>query len=140
MTTKTHGHACRGKRTSTYQIWEGMKKRCNSLTCKAYKDYGGRGITICDRWLDYNNFLADMGVKPNGYSIERIDNNLGYCLENCKWIPRAEQAKNRRNIKFIEAFGKKQTIQEWSKETGLSYYTIYLRLRRGISNENSVKK
>ena len=138
MTTKTHGHACRGKRTSTYQIWEGMKKRCNTPSCKAYKNYGGRGITICDEWLNYNIFLADMGEKPEGHSIERINNNLGYCPENCKWIPRKEQSKNRRNVRYIEAFGKKQTILEWSAETGLSYYTIYLRLRRGISEEKSV--
>ena len=138
MTTKTHGHACRGKRTSTYQIWEGIKKRCNSPSCKAYQNYGGRGITVCERWLDYSNFLDDMGIKPDGHSIERIDNNLGYFPENCVWIPRTSQAKNRRNTRYVKAFGKNQTIQEWSDETGLSYYTIYLRLRRGASNEQAV--
>ena len=138
MTSYLHGHAHRGKRTSTYQIWEGIKKRCLSPKCKAFKNYGGRGITICERWLKFENFLLDMGERPIGLCIERIDNNKGYYPENCCWIDRFQQTKNRRNTRFVEAFNKKQTIQEWSNETGLSYYTIYLRLRRGLSAEKAV--
>jgi len=138
MSTYTHGHANRGKRTSTYQIWEGMKKRCLSPNCKAFKNYGGRGITICERWLKFENFLYDMGERPFNLCIERIDNDKGYFKENCSWVDRFQQAKNRRNTRFIEAFNKKQTIQEWSNETGLSYYTIYLRLRRGLSPEKAL--
>lgn len=134
----SHGHALRGKRTSTYQIWEGIKKRCTSQTCKAYKNYGGRGITICARWMHFENFLADMGERPDGLCIERIDNNQGYSPENCVWANRTQQAKNRRNTRFIEAFGKRQTVSEWVAETGLSYYTIYLRLRRGKTSEEAV--
>jgi hypothetical protein len=79
-----------------------------------------------------------MGEKPFGLCIERIDNDKGYFKENCCWVDRFQQAKNRRNTRFIEAFNKKQTIQEWSNETGLSYYTIYLRLRRGLSPEKAL--
>lgn len=136
----SHGHAQRGKRSSTYQIWEGVKKRCKSPTCKAYPNYGGRGITLCDRWLDFTSFLEDMGEKPDGMSLERIDNNKGYSLENCKWASRKEQANNKRNNVLITAFGKTKTISQWVDETGLSYCTIYLRLRKGKTHEESVTK
>ena len=133
-----HGHALRGKRSSTYQIWEGAKKRCKSPSCKGYPDYGGRGITFCDRWLDFSNFLEDMGERPDGMTLERIDNSKGYCLENCKWATRKEQGSNKRNNVLVTAFGKTQTIPQWSDETGLSYHTIYLRLRKGRTHEEAV--
>ena len=134
-----HGHALRGKRTSTYQIWEGIKKRCTSPTCKAYKNYGGRGISICSRWMHFENFLADMGERPNKLCIERIDNNQGYTPKNCVWATRKQQAKNRRNTRFVNAFGKKLSIAEWCEVTGLSYCTIYLRLRAGKTPEQALQ-
>jgi hypothetical protein len=88
--------------------------------------------------MHFENFLADMGERPEGLCIERIDNNQGYSPENCVWANRTQQAKNRRNTRFIEAFGKKQTVSEWVAETGLSYHTIYLRLRRGKTAEEAV--
>jgi hypothetical protein len=77
-----------------------MRKRCNNPNDARYKEYGGRGITVCERWNSFANFLADMGPRPAGYSIERIENDRGYEPGNCKWIPMSEQAKNRR---FTEA-------------------------------------
>src|ERR1017187_5031240 len=83
--------------TKTYKAWEYMKTRCLNEKCKSYKNYGERGITICEQWRNsFENFIQDMGERPDGYSLERINNNLGYSKENCKWIPRGHQSKNRR--------------------------------------------
>lgn len=84
------------RKTLTYKIWAGMLQRCNNWNDPSYKDYGGRGITVCERWLKFENFFADMGEKPHGLTIDRIDNDLGYYKENCKWATQAEQVRNQR--------------------------------------------
>jgi len=93
----THG-ASRGKKTTpTYQSWNSMKERCNNPNHVGYKYWGGRGIRVCDRWMNsFSDFLADMGERKKGWSLDRIDCNGNYCPENCRWIPKQEQSKNRR--------------------------------------------
>lgn len=122
----THGLSL----TTEYLTWKAMKRRCLNPADNCYKDYGGRGITICDRWLNsFENFFEDMGVKPSkSHSIERKNNNLGYFKENCRWATKKEQMNNTRHNKLITYKGKTQNMKQWCKELNLNYRTVKGRL------------
>ena len=98
-----HGHTSKGHTSATYRCWSDMMSRCTNSHNPSYKDYGGRGIAVCERWLSFPNFLADMGEKPAGLSIDRVNNELGYFPENCGWTTPAEQALNRRQTSKLTA-------------------------------------
>ena len=93
-----HGHSVGGKRSREFNTWHAMMQRCFNPNNKNYKDYGGRGITVCPRWVRFENFLNDMGVKPRGLTIERKNNNKGYSPSNCMWATWTQQAHNKRNM------------------------------------------
>lgn len=91
-----HGYTYRGQKNSTYGVWAGMKDRCLNINHKNYDDYGGRGIKICDSWKDFANFIKDMGLRPEGLQIDRIDPDGDYEPKNCRWVTAAENKANRR--------------------------------------------
>lgn len=97
MPARSHGHSTDGKLSPTYSSWKSMKNRCNNTKSPKYKDYGGRGITICERWSYFENFLEDMGERPKELSLDRIDNESGYSPENCRWATDSQQASNKRH-------------------------------------------
>ena len=126
------------KGTRTYASWKGIKERCLNKNCKDYKNYGGRGITICPEWLTFENFYNDMGKRPIGLSIDRINNNGNYCKENCHWATIEEQANNKRTNHLITYQGKTQTLAQWEKELEISRGIIRGRLKLGWSVEKAL--
>ena len=104
--------------TPTYHVWEAMKARCLKPSHPSFKDYGGRGITVCAEWMDFRGFFRDMGLKPVGLTLDRIDNDGPYCKANCRWATRKEQQGNRRNSRLVTYRGRTQTIEAWAVECG----------------------
>lgn len=117
-----------GSGTREYNIWCHVRARCLRPTNKAYKRYGGRGIKVCDRWLDFANFRADMGPCPPGHSIERLDCNGNYEPSNCKWIPRKDQPLNRRNRVFVYYQGQRRLLTDLAREHGMRIDTVHSRV------------
>jgi hypothetical protein len=123
----------------THGSFISMKKRCYEKGNKNYKYYGGRGITVCERWKYYENFLADMGNRPFGKTLDRIDVDKGYFKENCRWATPKQQVDNRRPYECSwEYKGEKKSKEEWSKITGINYWTLRERIEtRGWSTEKA---
>ena len=121
--------------TPEYQAWTSMLCRCGHRGSKPLARYAGRGISVCDRWLDnFDNFLADMGHRPSAeHSIDRIDNDLGYFPQNCRWATRDIQATNRATTVFIEHEGERHSMSQWSRVTGIPTTTIRLWASHGLT-------
>ena len=122
--------------TKTFVSWCSMKNRCLNPNSTGYKYWGGRGIKICDRWLGKNgfqNFLVDMGERPIGKSLDRIDSGKGYYKENCRWANSEQQNNNSRKNHLLTYQNKTQTVAQWAKELNINNYIIYARIRRGWS-------
>lgn len=124
--------------TKTHRIWKTMKSRCLNPNFPAYQYYGARGITVCERWQKYPNFLADMGECPEGLSLDRIDNSKGYEPSNCRWADRRTQSLNVRRIRMITFRGETLCIQDWSRRLGIPRPTIDRRLATGLSVEEAL--
>jgi hypothetical protein len=126
--------------TRIFKIWAGIRKRCNNPKCAAYKDYGGRGIKICERWDKFENFYEDMkdGYADN-LSLDRFPNvNGDYEPGNCRWATTAEQNRNRRTNVIVEYNGVSKTLTEWQMVTGIRYSTISNRIKQGWSVEDAL--
>ena len=129
-----HGHS----NTRLHKIWQNMRNRCHNSNTPDYKYYGGRGIKICDDWNDFTVF--ELWAINNGYSevltLDRIDVNGNYCLDNCRWITRKEQSNNKRNLRMIEYKGETRTLTQWSEMLNIPIATLY----RYLASEGSLEK
>ncbi len=126
-------------RTHVHVVWRVMHDRCRNPNNPSYRHYGGRGISVCERWKDFALFSQDMGDRPKGYQIDRIDNDGNYEPSNCRWATAKQQINNRRNSVYLQCDGKKLTIEQWSEETGIGQSAIRGRLRRGWDEEKTLK-
>lgn len=133
-----HQGNCRGNRTREYSSWASMNNRCFNPTNKKFPRYGARGIKVCERWKDFAMFLEDMGIRPAGTTIERIDNDGDYTPENCKWATSAEQSRNKSNSRRISYGGSSKTVTEWGEVLGIPAQLIFGRLRRGWTDERAL--
>lgn len=115
----------------TYKSWKSMVARCNNITDKNYHNYGGRGITVDKEWLEFKNFLQDMGVRGVNETIERVDVNLGYNIDNCIWLDKKLQQQNKRDTIWIEVEGEKLCLAEACRRYNKSYGKVMARVRRG---------
>lgn len=132
-TAGLHRRTHQMEHSPTHVSWRGMLERCANPNHKGWPRYGGRGIEVCERWRDsFSDFLADMGERPDGCSIDRIDNNKNYEPGNCRWATLHEQASNKSNNVYMEIDGVRRTISEWSRITGISVKNISRRLKRGL--------
>lgn len=134
--SKKHGMS----HTGIYKIWNAMRQRCENPNVKGFRHYGATGITACKGWLTFDNFFADLGHRPRGKSLDRIDNSLGYfcghcseCvsyaqLDNCRWATRREQANNTHRNRFVTFNGQIHSIAEWARRLGIAPNTLHTRL------------
>jgi hypothetical protein len=127
----THGASRKGEHMGTYFVWRGMRNRCMSPSNKAFSRYGARGITVCSRWLEsFEAFLEDMGPKPRGRSLDRIDNNGPYSKENCRWATSSEQSENTSRTIWITFNGERRTLTAWARYLGVPRSTLDYRLKK----------
>jgi hypothetical protein len=132
-----HGHATGKGISPEFRVWTGAKTRCFNDRAPSWPRYGGRGITMCDRWRDsFAAFLADMGERPSpDHSLDRIDNDGPYSPGNCRWATREQQGGNKRNSRTIEHGGERLSLHAWSKRVGVKYSTILWRADNGWSEQ-----
>lgn len=133
----THGKS----KTRTYRIWQAMLNRCRYPTSHMYHRYGGRGIAVCERWTSFENFIADMGECPPGFSIDRIDNDADYGPENCRWADRKTQARNKSTNRIISFEGKRKCLKEWAESLSMDQASLAERIDKwGVKRALSTPK
>ena len=120
-----------GKRNKTCTSWRGMMRRCYDINNKDYYNYGVRGIMVCDRWHNYDNFVNDMGIRPQDKTLDRINPNKDYCLQNCKWSTRAEQANNQRSNVLFTMNNVSMNGQRWINISNVKKSTFWRRIYAG---------
>lgn len=133
-----HGHSKRGAMTGTYQSWHHMVQRCTNPQQLHYAEYGGRGISVCESWHTFTNFLSDMGERPQGLTIERIDNNGNYEPRNCKWASRRDQSRNQRRNRWFEWKGERRLLKDIEIMERVPHATLHARLAKGLTIEEAI--
>jgi len=132
--TTTHGK----NGSPVYSTWQHMKTRCYNPRDKHYASYGGRGISVCSRWLEsFENFYEDMGDPPEGMTLDREANDGNYCKENCRWATKSQQQRNRRNTHLLIYRGETKCLADWAEEMGIHAETLRSRLNLGWSIEKA---
>ena len=132
----THGQARGGANTPEYRIWIAMKSRCSNDKLWTWPYYGGRGITVCERWEKFENFFADMGLRPSkSHSIEREKNDVGYQPDNCFWATKKQQSRNKRSNVMITHDGRTQCMTDWARELHVPKTTFRAYMNKGYSIE-----
>jgi hypothetical protein len=127
------------QRRRTYQCWQDMRQRCHNPKNHNFKNYGGRGISICQEWTTFEGFLSSMGLKPDGLTLERKDNDAGYSPANCRWATRMEQRRNQRTCRYVELNGRRMTLREAATEIGMHETTLQQRMDyRGMTFEQAI--
>jgi hypothetical protein len=134
MRHRTHGMSY----SRPYGIWRSMKERCLNKNSPAWRHYGGRGITVCDRWMEFENFYADMGDPPAGMELDRIDNDGPYTKENCRWATIKQQGRNRRTNRMITFRGETKCVTEWAESLGMRPSALIHRLDKGWPVEEAM--
>lgn len=130
----THG----GCGSPTYRVWHGMIQRCTNPKNISYPYYGAIGITVCERWFRFENFLADMGERPEGTTLDRKDNLKGYVPSNCRWATSKDQSVNRRHVKLVTLNGKTQSLSDWARELPIPRTTLYRKVKQGVPLESLI--
>lgn len=125
-------------RNSTYDTWSGMVQRCTNPKSKSFPAYGGRGISVCPEWLQFQEFARDMGERPEGLQLDRIDNDREYSKANCRWATPLENGNNKRNNVRLTAGGETRSLSEWSRFLGKPLSTIFSRHYRGWPAERVI--
>lgn len=125
--------------TRIYRAWSGMLTRCANPNSSRYADYGGRGIKVCQRWRKFEDFLADMGERPPGMSLDRIDNDGDYEPRNCRWATNEQQSSNARSNNWLTCDGRTMTVSQWSREVGITDNCIRKRIQKGWEAERAIK-
>jgi hypothetical protein len=133
-------HTVHGRHgTPIYHKWGSMRARCENPQNRGYKDYGGRGIRVCERWQTFENFYADMGDPPPGMSLERINNDGDYEPSNCRWATMSQQNRNKRGNRLLTDEGRTQCLTAWAEEVGICVPTLHCRLSHGWSVHRALR-
>ncbi len=117
-----------------------MIRRCTKTAHHNFEGYGGRGITVCERWRDFVAFLEDMGERPDGLTLDRIDNNAGYSPENCRWATPKQQARNKRDKRLLTLNGETRSVTEWAEKLGVERDNLWSRLHIGWTVEEALTR
>lgn len=138
---KVHGHSSLNKdksTTPTYNTWRSMRLRCSNEKHISYSKYGGSGISVCDRWNNFNNFLDDMGIRPIGKTLDRINNKGDYYKENCRWSSLSDQQNNKSNNVNITINGETLSVTRWAEKLKIDKHLIFNRIKRGWNPEKAI--